>query len=150
MQASGKWISYSDLADMLEQDVQRGAIISDFILNQLHALIRAPFELLSGYCTDYDKQEPTRGLTKELHGTDWYEFARVVRNAVSHNFRFHFSKHDRRRLPIMWHGIMLTEELDGKAVTYEVFWHRPGYELFLEMRAFAEMLPELPTSTAQL
>jgi hypothetical protein len=40
-----------------------------------------------------------------------------------------------------WHGILLTEELDGKAMTYESFWYKPGYELFLEMRAFAEALP---------
>jgi hypothetical protein len=47
-------------------------------------------------------------------------------------------------LPIMWRGISLTVDLEGKAMTYESFWHKPGYELFLEMRRFAEALPEPP------
>jgi hypothetical protein len=33
--------------------------------------------------------------------------------------------------------------LNGKPITHETFWHKPGYELFLEMRAFADALPEL-------
>ena len=37
----------------------------------------------------------------------------------------------------------LTYDLHGKSVTYESFWHKPGYELFLTMRAFANDLPEL-------
>ena len=36
----------------------------------------------------------------------------------------------------------LTYDLHGKAITYESFWHKPGYELFLTMRAFADDLPE--------
>jgi hypothetical protein len=35
----------------------------------------------------------------------------------------------------------LTYDLHGKAITYESFWHKSGYELFLAMRAFAEALP---------
>jgi hypothetical protein len=143
MQALGRWISYSDIADLLEQDVMCLRTTTDFVLNQLHALIRGPFELLSDYCEDYDKAVPGGHLVADFHGAAWYDFARIIRNAVSHNFRFQFSKRDRSHLPITWHGISLTEELDGKAMTYESFWHRPGYELFLEMRAFAEALPEL-------
>lgn len=143
MQALGKWISYSDIADLLEQDATRFSITTDFALNQLHALIRAPFELLSDYCEDYDKAVAEGRLVADFRGAPWYDFARIIRNAASHNFRFHFSKGDRGRLPVTWHGISLTEELDGKAMTYEFFWHKPGYELFLEMRAFAEALPEL-------
>jgi len=143
MEALGRWIAYSDLADLLERGDTRVAITTYFVLNQLHALIRAPFELLSDYCEDYDKAELSRHLVKELHRADWYEFARIIRNTVSHNFRFRFSKHDKTRLPITWRGISLTADLEGKAMTYESFWHKSGYELFLEMRSFAEVLPEV-------
>jgi hypothetical protein len=145
MQALDKWISYSDLAELLERDPTRMAIINDFVLNQLHALIRAPFELLQDYCEDYDKAATRRHLVETFHAAPWYEFARLVRNAVSHNFRFDFSERDKHRMPITWHGITLTENLDGRPMNYEFFWHRPGYELFLEMRGFAEVLPELTT-----
>lgn len=55
MQALDKWVPYSDLAELLEKDPSRLVVTSDFVLNQLHALIRAPFELLHDYCEDYDK-----------------------------------------------------------------------------------------------
>jgi hypothetical protein len=145
MKVLDRWIAYADLADLLEQDVARVGITTDFVLNQLHALIRVPFELLCDYCEDYDQAEPSRLLVNELRKTNWYEFARIIRNTVSHNFRFQFSKRDKALLPINWRGIALTAELEGTAITYDSLWHKSGYELFLEMRAFAEILPELDT-----
>jgi hypothetical protein len=111
MKVANRWISFSDLSDILETDAPRLAITSDFILNQLHALIRAPFELLSDYCEDADEQEPARQLLTSLKETAWYPFARVIRNAISHNFYFHFGEGDKRQMPITWNGIMLTEDL---------------------------------------
>jgi len=143
MIALGRSIPYSDLAEMLENDSTRLVITSDFILNQLHALIRVPFELLHDYCEDYDKAAPGQHLVNSLQKCPWYQFARFVRNAISHSFRYDFREADKRRLPITWRGITLTEDLNGKPITHETFWHKPGYELFLEMRAFADALPEL-------
>ena len=120
------------------------AITTDFCLNQLHALIRAPFEHLSDYCEDFDQVCPGQDLVKAVRDTEWYDFARIIRNTVSHNFRFHFSKGDMSRLPITWKGIVLSQALEGTALDYKSFWHGPGYVLFLEMRAFAEALPSPP------
>lgn len=142
MKMTDRWISYSDLADLLEQTPARFAIATDFALNQLHALLRAPFELLTDYCEDFSQVEPAWQLIDRLKSTDWYDFARIVRNTVSHNFRFHFSERDKARLPIGWRGNSLTADLHGKPLTYELFWHNSGYELFLAMRDFAEALPE--------
>lgn len=100
MIALGEAIPFSDLADMLEDDAARLVVTSDFILNQLHALIRAPFELLRDHCEDYDKVVPGRNLVYDLQMCPWYQFARLVRNAVSHNFRYDFGDADRKRLPI--------------------------------------------------
>lgn len=44
-------------------------------------------------------------------------------------------------MPISWGEMTLTEDLNGQSMTYR-FWHKPGYELFLAMREFAEALPE--------
>src|SRR5208282_1010802 len=50
MEVRGQWLSFADLADMLEQQPSRDVLSSDFVLNQLHALIRAPFGILEDYC----------------------------------------------------------------------------------------------------
>src|SRR5271165_7536081 len=46
MEIRGTWLSFADLADMLEQQPSRDVLSSDFVLNQLHALIRTPFGIL--------------------------------------------------------------------------------------------------------
>jgi hypothetical protein len=148
MQVRGRWISYTDIADKFEQQKDRDLIVSDFLLTQLHNLIRAPLEILCDYCDDYDKHDPAAELRMQLKNTGWYYFAPIIRNAVSHNFRYDFNKSDRQRLPLSWQGITLSEDLQGKPMTYETFWHKPGYELFLEMRDFAEALPTIPVDQA--
>lgn len=84
-------------------------------------------------------------MMNELRAEDWYEYARAIRNTVSHNFRFDFSKYKVEKFPIAWRGISLTADLHGKAITFDSFWHKSGYELFVAMRSFAEALPELGT-----
>jgi hypothetical protein len=140
MQAAGRLISYSDLAAILAEPAKRELLSSDFLLTYLHTLIRAPFELLSDYCEAIDEATPGRSLLSEMKSAPWYAIAYVVRNAVSHIFCIEVGKL-RNQLPIRWRTITITAEMDGLPMTPEIFWHRPGYELFLEMRAFAEALP---------
>ncbi|TWB62950.1 hypothetical protein FBZ94_103650 [Bradyrhizobium sacchari] len=142
MKVLDTWVSYSDLARLIEQDTSWFSITADFVLNQLHALIRVPYELLDDYCEDYDRSSPGSRMVKKLRDADWYEYARVIRNTVSHNFRFDFSRYKPEKFPITWRGISLTPDLDGKTITFESFWHKSGYELFVVMRDFARDLPE--------
>jgi hypothetical protein len=137
MKVLDEWVSYSDLATLLEQDSSRFSITTDFVLNQLHALIRVPFELLGDYCEDYDRASPGSAMVKKLRDADWYEYARAIRNTVSHNFCFDFSRNKPGQFPITWRGSSLTADLHGKAITFESFWHKSGYELFVAM-----VLPE--------
>jgi hypothetical protein len=141
MKTDDKWISNHDLAGLLADPMEREPLSSNFLLTYLHTLIRAPFELLSDYCEDYDKAASARLLLNEMKSQPWYGVAYIVRNAVSHNFRIGLGKM-RDRLPIRWRTVTITEDMEGQPMTAAIFWHKPGYELFLEMRAFAETLPE--------
>jgi hypothetical protein len=82
-------------------------------------------------------------MMKEFRAADWYEYARAIRNTVSHNFRFDFSRYKPEQFPILWRDISLTPDLHGTAISFESFWHKSGYELFVAMRSFAKTLPEL-------
>jgi hypothetical protein len=145
MQTGDRWISNNDLAILLIDPMKRELLSSDFLLTYLHTLIRAPFELLSDYCEDFDKAVPGRSLLNEMKSTPWYSVAYIVRNAVSHNFRIELGKM-RNRLPIKWGTVTFTEDMEGLPMTAAIFWHKPGYELFLEMWAFAETLPGAATA----
>jgi hypothetical protein len=82
MQAGERWISGNDLAALLTDPTKRELLSSDFLLTYLHTLIRAPFELLSDYCEDYDKAVSAGSLLNEMKSKPWYNVAYIVRNAV--------------------------------------------------------------------
>ena len=145
MQAGDRWISNGDLAILLADATTRELLSSDFLLTHLHTLIRVPFELLSDYCEDFDKALPRGALLDRMKSESWYAVAYVVRNAVSHNFHIELGKM-RDRAPIRWRTVVFTREMERQPMTATIFWHKPGYELFLEMRQFAESLPDLSPS----
>jgi hypothetical protein len=142
MEVAGRWTSYADLDPLLSDPIKRELLSSDFLLTYLHTLIRAPFELLSDYCEDFDRVAPGQSLLNKMKSAPWYGVAYIVRNAVSHNFHIEFGKL-RDKLPINWRSVTFSRDMEGQPMTAEMFWHKPGYELFLEMRAFAESLPEI-------
>jgi hypothetical protein len=92
MEFRHKVVPFSDLADMLEQQPSRETLSSDFLLNQLYALIRAPFEIVGDYCEDYDKVMGGKRLSKQMKALPWFQFARIIRNAISHNFYFQYGE----------------------------------------------------------
>jgi hypothetical protein len=146
MEAGGQWVSFEGVTAKLSNHTTMYDLTADFLHNQLHALIRAPFELLDDYCLDFDKMTPNGKLHARMRNTDWYPFARIIRNAISHNFRFDFGKGDRKLLPVKWLWVTISEDLSGQPLTDEFFAHKIGYLLFLRMREFAMGLPELPAN----
>jgi hypothetical protein len=77
-----------------------------------------------------------------MKAAPWYGVAYIVRNAVSHNFHIELGRF-KTSAPIVWRSVTITEAMEGQPMTADIFWHKPGYELFLEMRGFAEALPEI-------
>ncbi|NTH16659.1 hypothetical protein G6L99_31595 [Agrobacterium rhizogenes] len=141
MEVRGEWISFSDLGSEIEQAELRANLVTEFALTHLYALICPPFEFLSKFCKNYGEANPHSTLSSDLKAAQWYQFARLVRNALSHNFRFEFDRGTRMKLPITWNGITISEAMDGQPISYMTLWHKTGYELFLEMKIFANSLP---------
>lgn len=141
MEVGGEWISFSDLGNEIEQAEPRVNLVTEFALTHLYALICPPFEFLNKFCKNYNEGNADSTIASDLKAAQWYQFARLVRNALSHNFRFEFDRGTKSRLPITWNGTTISEAMDGQAISYETLWHKTGYELFLEMRIFANALP---------
>ena len=83
------------------------ASIAEFLKVQIRAVVREPFEHIKAYCRQSD-QLPA------LRRADWYEFARIIRNCLSHDFRFTFTRDDRGKLPITWRGKHITADMEGR------------------------------------
>lgn len=123
-------VPFDQVADLLEGKENRDIAIREFLLSQLRALVKESFELVKSYCAESGQQQILRHAS-------WYHFARIIRNGLSHNFRFSFSAHDKKILPISWRGRTVTETMDGQHLELAFFGYPEAWELFQDFHLLA-------------
>ena len=99
----------------------------------LRNLTQDTYEAVFDYC------EQTRQLP-HMQDQSWYQFARVMRNSVTHTQHFKFRESVIKVLPISWRGKTIELGMDGREVSFSFYdWH-DGLELFDEIYQFCEGL----------
>ena len=78
------------------------------------------------------------GRLYEMKAEPWYQFCRLVRNCIAHNFIFEFRQHDVSILPARWRGREITAAYDGQELPLALFGYEQAWEMFVEIRTFAE------------
>jgi len=76
-------------------------------------LFKETFRITESYCRR-SKQIST------LRSASWFEFARIIANGLSHDFRMRFSRYDLTRLPVTYNGIRIDETQDGNAISLQL------------------------------
>ena len=129
--AFGKYtVQFAQVVHLLRIPKDREIAVKEFLTSQIRALIKESFELLKDYC-DSSGQEPL------LKAEPWYQFARMIRNCLSHNFRFEFNNYDKGLLPVSWAGRTITAAMDVQHLTLDFFGYVETWELFQEYQGFA-------------
>jgi len=123
-------LSFDQVANLLRNQNDRDIAAKEFIKMLLRALIKESFELIKNYCDD-SKQ------ISVFTAQPFYQFARMIRNSLSHNFRFEFNKYDKTLLPITWKGKTITAAMDRSYLELSFFSYVETWELFAELQAFA-------------
>lgn len=76
------------------------------------------------------------GVKNELQNQSWYHFARVLRNAVVHNFMIEFDKHARAALPIEWNGRFIEASMEGTEIRSDILNPLTTIDLIVAMHTF--------------
>jgi len=97
----------------------------------MRALIKESFELIKDYCDVTNQSSSFRAET-------WHQFARMIRNCLSHNFRFEFNNHDKKLLPVLWKNRTIDSSMDGQQLQLNFFGYVETWELFSEYQDFVE------------
>lgn len=105
----------------------------EFIKLHLRAFVVETFEKLAAHCN-------LTGQSDALRTCDWYQFARMVRNALAHDQTWRFNKYDRSILPVCWNGKTIDLALDGTMMTWRFFGPYDALELWDEMYEFAKSI----------
>jgi hypothetical protein len=122
-------ISFVQVANLLRNPEDRDIAVKEFYTSQLRALIKESFELLKDYC-DESSQDTV------LKAEPWFQFARIIRNCLSHNFRFEFNRYDKSLLPVTWNSRTIDLNMDGQHLKLEFFGYVEAWELFTEFQSF--------------
>jgi hypothetical protein len=122
-------ISFDQVTNLLRIQNDRDIAAKEFIKMLLRALIKETFELIKSYCA---ASKQASAFTAQ----PFYQFARMIRNCLSHNFRFKFKKHDKTLLPVNWKGRNITAAMDGSYLELSFFGYVETWELFAEMQVF--------------
>jgi hypothetical protein len=122
-------VTFNQVAQLLKKAPEHGIVLSEFNKMLMRTTIIESFEHIKEYCQNTN-QYPL------LKQQNWYEFARMIRNFLSHNCRFIINKYDRERLPIKWGDIEITEQLNGRGLEAGVFGNIETWELFQQFTDF--------------
>lgn len=98
----------------------------------LRNCIKEMFELVKTYGLETNQ-------IKLLRAAPWYQFLRMMRNSLSHDFYVRYKEHDLKLLPITWAGLTLTAAMDGSELPMAGFLTRMKIlELMDDVIAYVE------------
>ncbi len=124
-------ITFDQVTNLLRNDNDRSIAIKEFLNMLLRSLIKESFELIKEYCEE--------SAQSRLFKTEpWFQFARIIRNCLSHNFKFEFNAYDRRLLPVTWKARTITLQMDGQHLELGFFGYVEAWELFQEFQEFVD------------
>jgi len=124
-------LSFGQVAALLRNELDRDIAVKEFLNMLLRALIKEAFELLKTYTAD-------TAQNTSLKGEAWYQFARLIRNCLSHSFTFTFNPYDRKMLPVCWRERSIEIQMDGAPLALDFFGYVEAWELFRDFNEFAQ------------
>ena len=91
----------------------RPRILRGFLKVSIRSAVRESYEVLKSYCKNTDQYRDA------MKAQAWFDFYRLLRDALSHDAIWRFDPRDKRKLPITWNGFTITSDLDGTPLTFE-------------------------------
>lgn len=116
---------------MMGKEKDRNIACKEFINMGLRILIKESFKLIKDYSDNTNQKQIFQKQT-------WFEFARIIRNCLSHNFKFQFNKHDKSLLPINWRSKTIDINMEDTYLELSFFGYVEAWELFDEMNLFVK------------
>ncbi len=124
-------VEFKQVKNLLIKPADRDIAVKEFLTSQIRALIKESFELIKNYCDETNQDF-------KFKAEPWYQFARIIRNCLSHNFKFEFKKYNNTLLPITWKSRTIDASMDGKHLELKFFGYVETWELFTEYQTFVD------------
>lgn len=126
----GYTVKFDQVAALLATQADSQVALKEFLTMLLRALLKESFELVRDYAQDSNQEALFRAQP-------WYQFARMIRNCLSHDFHFRFTPQDLKQLPVTWSGRTIDAQLRDKPLPISFLGYDGAWELFHELEQFA-------------
>ena len=103
-------VDLSTLAKSLEQDNQYELIIEHMINLAIKDAVSDYYEAILKYCKNSNQESIFRKQ-------QWYNYSRLIRNGLSHDYQWDFSKQDKNVFPVKYKQITINYDLHGTLLT---------------------------------
>jgi hypothetical protein len=116
---------------ILKDDEARDIHIKQFLIMGLRTFHKELFEMVRKYCENTKQMN----LLKE---EEWYDFARLIRNCLSHDNVFDFRDNTKKMLPISWNDKTISLDMDGKVLMVSDYYISDNFKMYDEMMNFVK------------
>ncbi len=99
-------VDFSTLADSLSKDNQYETIIKHMTNLAIKNAVTDYFESIMKYC------EQTKQFSV-LKNQQWYNYAKLIRNGLSHDYQWDFSRQKKSIFPVTYKQIIIIYDLHG-------------------------------------
>ena len=126
---------FKDLANELQDEVTRTERLQEFSWIVEKFLLREPYGVIEEYCRINE-------ITPDLKCQEWFNFARIIRNYVTHN-HFNLKQNKEEDFPVNWKNNEITwNEVKRSKVDFSKFEKGMPMDLYEEIKQFAESIPD--------
>ncbi len=123
------------LADELRNPNKKAKRLNDFSWIVKKFLLREPYTIIDEYCR-------LNNQTAKLREQDWFQFAKIIRNFVTHNF-LDPGRYSKSIFPVRWKQYVINwDEIETSKIILHRFGIKMPMELFNEIKQFAEKLSD--------
>lgn len=116
---------------LLHSEEKTKKLLNEYMKSALRSFIKDSFESVKLYA----KETKQFSMLKKAN---WYEFSRVIRNNLAHDFMFRFNDRDKNLLPVRWRDVEITIGLDDQPLPVQVMNEANAILLFNDIFQFAE------------
>ena len=88
-------------------------LLNEHMKSILRSFIKDIFEIVKFYANETNQFD-------ELKNANWFEFTRVIRNCLAHDFRIRFKEREKKILPVKWRDKEITIDMDGQPLPVQI------------------------------
>ncbi len=119
------------IKELLQFPDKRSKLLNEHMKSILRSFVKDMFEIVKLYTKE------TKQFNK-MKKANWYDFVRIIRNCLAHDFKLRFNNHDKKTLPVKWRDKEITLTINNQLLNVQILNEANAIELYSEIFAYVE------------